>query len=483
MEIGLPTFGDRAQRTRDTRDHVQRTIAQQESELTRLQTILDTIQASHGVLKSRIEKLDSAIAPHKKLPPELLSIIFLYCAEPSLALRLRSRDGSEYARSMTLSLAAVCSSWRQVAISTPALWKHTVHGQRRLGDVTTPRILAREAGHVHVTGSPNQSHRLSDPPIQPPSSPSFDLGYKDALSAMKNMTSWGTRIIEIRANTIASSPIPFPVSLDPFLNLLFPYASQFRQITLSGFLHVLLPFITASPPAFNALESVSVQIDGQGSTSAFGTSPKPIEFAGLAARTVFQNAPQLREFILSGHIFFGNTTGIVLQTPLLSVFDLQWAELTRISVQRIAIDVANAHLIISQCARMTNCQLAINNAAVETPVDETQERIYHHYLLSLVVLLEESLVEALFQPLVLPSLEKLELGSSDDSFLFRGWENRSAVAGCTSLCNRSKCILRTLRAPFAIAESQLEGFLAEFSSLRELYLPHTWLSDTVMIWS
>ncbi|KAF5372019.1 hypothetical protein D9615_008139 [Tricholomella constricta] len=462
---------------RNTRDHVQRTIAQPENELDHLQTIMDgTIQTSNGVLKSQIVKLDLAIAPHKKLPPELLSIIFLYCVKPFLGLRLRLRHGSDHAPSMTLSLAAVCSSWREVAISTPALWKRISISYSLYPD-TGPARFSAFGQRLSTSFIPNQSSRLSDPPFQSPSSSSHDLWYKDALSALKKIISWGTRIIQIRADTIATPSTPFPVSLDPFLNLLFPYASQFTQITLIGILDLLLPFITASPPAFDALESISIQIDGEGD-GAFVTSPRSIYFAGLPARTVFQNAPQLREFILSGYLFYGNTR-VNLRTPLPSVFDLQWAELTRLSVQGVAIDVTNAHLIIAQCARMTNFQLSIDNARVETPLGEIQGRIHHQYLLSLVVLsLEESHVEVFLQPLVLPSLEKLELGSND---AIRRWQNRSSAAGCISLCNRSKCILRTLRAPFTIVESHLQGFLTEFWSLRELYLQRTWLSDTVMI--
>ena len=55
-----------------------------------------------------------ALAPHKKLPPDVLRSIFHFCNEGEMKFPLSKRG--------VLRITHVCSAWRQLALETPSLW-------------------------------------------------------------------------------------------------------------------------------------------------------------------------------------------------------------------------------------------------------------------------------------------------------------------------------------------------------------------------
>ncbi|KIL66439.1 hypothetical protein M378DRAFT_389587 [Amanita muscaria Koide BX008] len=65
-------------------------------------------------LEVQIQRSDIALAPHNKLPPEMLLRIFeLCCEEPA---QIPAQNGSIY------TVSHVCSLWRQIALRTPEFW-------------------------------------------------------------------------------------------------------------------------------------------------------------------------------------------------------------------------------------------------------------------------------------------------------------------------------------------------------------------------
>ncbi len=58
-----------------------------------------------------------ALAPHKRLPPDVLRFIFHFFGEPRVEFPLGSKRGLPL-----LCITHVCSAWRQLALETPALW-------------------------------------------------------------------------------------------------------------------------------------------------------------------------------------------------------------------------------------------------------------------------------------------------------------------------------------------------------------------------
>ena len=55
-----------------------------------------------------------ALAPRKKLPPDVLRSIFHFCNEGEMKFPLSKRG--------VLRITHVCSAWRQLALETPSLW-------------------------------------------------------------------------------------------------------------------------------------------------------------------------------------------------------------------------------------------------------------------------------------------------------------------------------------------------------------------------
>ena len=65
-----------------------------------------------------IGRCEVALAPHKKLPPDVLRSIFHFCNEKLVEFPLSRRDTAL----RLLHITHVCSAWRQLALETPALW-------------------------------------------------------------------------------------------------------------------------------------------------------------------------------------------------------------------------------------------------------------------------------------------------------------------------------------------------------------------------
>ncbi|TRM64037.1 hypothetical protein BD626DRAFT_430862 [Schizophyllum amplum] len=86
-------------------------------------------------IQAQVAIHDALTAPCRRLPPELLSEIFL------LALPERWKD--EYAGKRSLGYARVCRSWRDVALKTPRLWS-------RLRFDATTNCLARHTSAVQA---------------------------------------------------------------------------------------------------------------------------------------------------------------------------------------------------------------------------------------------------------------------------------------------------------------------------------------------
>jgi hypothetical protein len=62
------------------------------------------------------EQLDSVAYPVLTLPPEMTSEIFIYCLPSKREMDVVNPNEAP------LLLMHVCRAWRQLAISTPALW-------------------------------------------------------------------------------------------------------------------------------------------------------------------------------------------------------------------------------------------------------------------------------------------------------------------------------------------------------------------------
>jgi F-box-like len=104
-----------AQMICDTISSVRAGFSRLESEITRLSAVLDGLTAKHDAFQIYTHSLVALVAPIRRLPPEVLSEIFLHYNDENNISDLRLNMAP-------LLLGGVCSRWRTVALSTPRLW-------------------------------------------------------------------------------------------------------------------------------------------------------------------------------------------------------------------------------------------------------------------------------------------------------------------------------------------------------------------------
>lgn len=91
-------------------------LATLEDEIARIESVLDALRSQRSRDMTRIQSYREALAPHRKLPSELLGEIFAY-ATPMILLPTK-----EYMREAPWNITHVCSKWRNIALATPAIW-------------------------------------------------------------------------------------------------------------------------------------------------------------------------------------------------------------------------------------------------------------------------------------------------------------------------------------------------------------------------
>ncbi|THV08013.1 hypothetical protein K435DRAFT_642536, partial [Dendrothele bispora CBS 962.96] len=84
-------------------------------EIEHLKTRLKESLQQQDELSNLISSQRAHLAPIRRLPPEILAIIFLHCL-PTEHNPIRSVDEAP------LLLARVCKTWHQVCLATPRLW-------------------------------------------------------------------------------------------------------------------------------------------------------------------------------------------------------------------------------------------------------------------------------------------------------------------------------------------------------------------------
>jgi hypothetical protein len=83
----------------------------------RLETDISLLLAKRARLVNHIDRCRIAVAPHKRLPPELIGQILLRCVGGPAVLPLA--DGKNNTR---LVITQICSAWRSIAFDVAELW-------------------------------------------------------------------------------------------------------------------------------------------------------------------------------------------------------------------------------------------------------------------------------------------------------------------------------------------------------------------------
>ncbi|KIM77164.1 hypothetical protein PILCRDRAFT_77007, partial [Piloderma croceum F 1598] len=94
-------------------------ILKLDDEMSRLQMVMGQLAAERQSLERSLEEHRSIVAPIRRIPPDVLSEIFTFCADNS---------GSNYnskcfdVTQAPMQLSFVCNKWRRLAISMSQLW-------------------------------------------------------------------------------------------------------------------------------------------------------------------------------------------------------------------------------------------------------------------------------------------------------------------------------------------------------------------------
>ncbi|KAF9032131.1 hypothetical protein BDZ89DRAFT_596958 [Hymenopellis radicata] len=90
------------------------------AEIERVKLVLQALEEQHAYLDTHVTRTRQFIQPSpiRKLPTEVLGIIFEHVCASDLY--------SEY-RGTAICLSVVCSKWRSITMSTPALWTTIVY--------------------------------------------------------------------------------------------------------------------------------------------------------------------------------------------------------------------------------------------------------------------------------------------------------------------------------------------------------------------
>lgn len=277
-----------------------------QSEATHIQGLLNNVYAKIAKRKVDLATYNAALSAARRLPPELVTYIFLLChTEPSRLLSDSKNDR------FPLTLGQICSGWRKVALNTPRLWS----------DIT-----------VEV---------LADHPIP---------DYTEKL-----VGSWlyrsGALPISLDIRLVNSNtPRTFPISsnLQRMMKLVAMYANRLKILRVilpeNPFrLQVADPFQTIPPKSFSLLESATLCMD------FFELRRRePVRWQG--AVTAFADAPHLKRLE-----FCSNQT-----TPLFAVSEssgltefhiyLPWAQLTHLNFHRVFLNPEGCHYVLRLCS-------------------------------------------------------------------------------------------------------------------------------------
>ncbi|RDB16387.1 hypothetical protein Hypma_002946 [Hypsizygus marmoreus] len=323
-------------------------------EITHAPEILDDLVIRRDEEVARADKIRIVIAPHKRVPPEILSEIFAQTIEGiPLMLPLRFK----WTR-WPWPLRSVCSLWRRIAISDRRLW---------------------DSIEVSIWDwSPSLGHRLSQTLTQ------IWLPFRAGVGPSKLK-------IDVDGEACVDQNIIHPITY-----LLFPFLPSLRKLYLQLPLSWCLALLDAPALNLTHLETLSLEctvddcvIDHPG-CSIFGEC--------LTATDVFSMSPSLRKLRIR-------------DISYLESFDngpFPWAQLTDLDLSQAETKTVEAIRILQQCTQLVGCSLMTTGFA--DPNEITDNHIVLPYLQSL-AWLRYDINEYAFGPLIAPSLKEFHVSS------------------------------------------------------------------------
>ncbi|THU92594.1 hypothetical protein K435DRAFT_612967, partial [Dendrothele bispora CBS 962.96] len=102
--------------------HLREDLDRYDEEIAGLQQALDELKEKRAEVKRHLVEQRGLLAPIRKLPVEVLTIIFNFYCSSTYALSINVTHPSRVILPATLDLAQTCSRWRKIVMSQPVLW-------------------------------------------------------------------------------------------------------------------------------------------------------------------------------------------------------------------------------------------------------------------------------------------------------------------------------------------------------------------------
>ncbi|KAJ7117641.1 hypothetical protein C8R44DRAFT_738530 [Mycena epipterygia] len=198
---------------------------------------------TRDLLSAQIHSYKVALAPHKRLPAEVLAIIFVNCVGAPIILPPSSQEPA-------LALASTCRSWRHIIMNIPNLWNNIFLDF----NACSKPVKLLEYAKLWLSRSEN------------------------SLITLRNSTSRWAEGCMLKEN------------LDPITYLIAPYVRRCREIDMRFLEASIDEFFTFPAGSIEHLEVLYLETLGFSLSFAHTTS-EPL--------AVFRSAPRLRRVLFS----------------------------------------------------------------------------------------------------------------------------------------------------------------------------------------
>ncbi|KAJ7680972.1 hypothetical protein DFH06DRAFT_1164666 [Mycena polygramma] len=337
-----------------------RRLTRLDDEIAIMQKAIDKLAGERDALRSYVEAHMALTSPIRQLPLDIMEEIFIACLPTN-------RNCVMSAKEAPVILGRICSSWRAIAFSTPRLW-----------------------ASLHIV-EPTRHHHWTS------------LYEAKVAQRLEAATAWLKRSGACPLSISLEGPVdhdilspPFVRNVDPFPDVLVPFASQWQDVRLvvpMATVEAVLSRLTEDDvPLLRSLKITERRTHAQ-STDA---SQWSLTQSGVL------RGPSLTNFRIRGR----DAPGSVLALPL------RWAQLTVVSLMAPAwIGGGQVMEILSRCPKLQTCKLLVQDTEEGLLADLTVECQFLHTLELHCIVVTPGL---LLRRLSLPLLKTLKLSGQAD---------------------------------------------------------------------
>ncbi|KAF8631991.1 hypothetical protein AX17_004936 [Amanita inopinata Kibby_2008] len=128
-------------------DMIRQSLSHEKENLRRVEAQIAHLLRKQQVITDRIRRCDAALAPHKKLPEEILREIFCLCAAERVTFPLswKGKNGPGQ-----LVISQVCTPWRRIVLNIPELWS-SIEVKKNMHNLSSIDVWLSRAKHVSLT--------------------------------------------------------------------------------------------------------------------------------------------------------------------------------------------------------------------------------------------------------------------------------------------------------------------------------------------